>query len=112
MPDEEPPVDLIALAERAVQSGVAWKRQTADLNLNLVVLDADGGIGVHVNTEVDVLLVGVEGAGRVEVEGRVYAVHAGQAVVISMGLRRSIRPVGERFAYLTCHRRRAGLRPD
>ena len=32
-------------------------------------------------------------------------------MIIPKGARRGTRVMGERFAYLTCHRRRAGLMP-
>jgi len=75
------------------------------------VFDADDGVVAHVNDEVDVLLVGVTGAGVVAVDGTDHPVGAGQALVIPKGARGAIRAVGGRFAYLSCHRRRAGLWP-
>jgi quercetin dioxygenase-like cupin family protein len=82
------------------------------LNVNLIVWDPGEGVVEHVNEEVDVLLVGISGAGIVEVEGREHTLQAGQALIVAKGSRRAIRSTGERFAYLTCHRLRPGLWPQ
>lgn len=111
-PDAETGVaDLAALAHGSAAWGPIWTRQSADLNANLLVFDTDDGVAAHVNDEVDVLLVGVVGAGVVAVDGTDHPVGAGQAIVIPKGARRAIRAEGGRFAYLSCHRRRAGLWP-
>src|SRR5579859_1552233 len=93
------PIDLPALAEQATVQGAVWSLQSADLNVNLVVLDEGEGVAAHVNTEVDVLLVGIAGEGLVEVEGGVEALAGGQALLIPKGTRRAIRSAGGRFAY-------------
>jgi quercetin dioxygenase-like cupin family protein len=82
-----------------------------DLNVNLLVFAADEGVDPHVNSEVDVLLVGVAGTGIVEVDGVSHELRPGLAVVIPKGARRGTRALHGRFAYLSCHRRRAGLWP-
>ena len=104
-------VDLTGLARMGGERKPAWGLQTEDLNVNLIVLEAGGAIAEHTNTEVDVLLVVVEGAGTVEVDGRRHDLRQGQALVVPKGARRSIRCTGDSFVYLTCHRRRAGLWP-
>jgi quercetin dioxygenase-like cupin family protein len=104
-------VDLIERAAASATPGPAWAYQGADLNANLLVFDDGDGVAEHVNAEVDVLVVVLAGAGVVEVDGRAFAVRAGQALVVSKGARRALRADGGRFAYLTCHRRRAGLWP-
>jgi hypothetical protein len=78
-------VDLAALAA-AGGRGPLWTHQSADLNVNLIALEAPRELAASVNAEVDVLLVGIAGAGTVEVAGC--------------------------FIYLTCHRRRGGLWPS
>jgi quercetin dioxygenase-like cupin family protein len=105
------PVDLAGLVRSTGARGPIWTYQGEDLNVNLLVFAAGGGMAEHVNAEVDVLLVGVAGEGAVEIDGRRHALRAGQALVVPKGARRAIRALGDRFAYLTCHRRRAGLWP-
>jgi quercetin dioxygenase-like cupin family protein len=105
-------LDFPALAAAATAPGVAWGYQGDDLNANLVVFHGTDGVATHVNHEVDVLIVGIAGAGTVEVGGERTALGAGQALIVAKGTARSLAAAGEFFAYLTCHRRRAGLLPQ
>ena len=105
-------VDLPGLAWAETAPGAVWTHQSEDLNANLLVFASGGGVAEHVNAEVDVLLVGIAGEGVVDVDGTRRILRAGQALVIAKGARRGTRGLSERFAYLTCHRRRAGLRPS
>jgi quercetin dioxygenase-like cupin family protein len=106
-----PIVDLAAWAGAAAGAGAAWTHQSEDLNANLLVFPAGEGVAEHVNAEVDVLLVGVAGEGIVALDGDRYVLRAGCALVVPKGARRGTRAVSDRFAYLTCHRRRGGLLP-
>jgi quercetin dioxygenase-like cupin family protein len=103
--------DLAALANCATAPGAIWTRQSEDLDVNLLVFASGDGVVEHVNAEVDVLLVGITGAGAVTIDGTSHILRAGQALVIPKGARRSTRGVSASFAYLTCHRRRGGLWP-
>lgn len=117
VPDEEDAaagtgvVDLVAVARAADIDGAVWTHQSDDLNANLLFFAAGHGVEPHVNGEVDVLLVGISGEGEVEIDGAVFAVRPGHALIIAKGARRSMRARGEGFAYVTCHRRRGGLWP-
>ncbi len=104
-------VDLRALLEGRSGPGAVWSAMSEDLNVNLVVFGDGAGVQAHVNAEVDVLLVGIEGRGRVIVDDVVHVLSTGQAVLVPKGTRRQILAEGERFAYLTCHRRRPRLWP-
>jgi mannose-6-phosphate isomerase-like protein (cupin superfamily) len=104
-------VDLVALAQESTIRQPVWAYQSTDLNMNLLVWGGDEGVVEHVNSEVDVLLVGIAGDGLVEVGGLTHPLRAGQAIIIPKGVRRAIRSTHGRFAYLTCHRKRAGLWP-
>jgi quercetin dioxygenase-like cupin family protein len=105
-------VDLVALAAQSADRGPIWSHQGDELNVNLLLLPEGSGIAEHVNSEVEVLIVGVAGEGAVEIDGTPHRLASGQALVVPKGARRAIRSVGGRFAYLTCHRRRAGLWPQ
>lgn len=109
--DEGTVIDLAALARASAARGALWAYGGDDLNANLVRLAGGDGVAEHVNTEVDVLLVGITGDGVVEVDGRRCPLRVGQALVIPKGARRAIGSGSGEFAYLTCHRRRAGLWP-
>jgi mannose-6-phosphate isomerase-like protein (cupin superfamily) len=107
-------VDLAALVERARargEFGPAWALESADLDVNALVLPPGAAVDEHVNAEVDVLLVGLRGDGVVEIGDRPQRVGPGTLVLIPKGARRAIRSGPEGLAYLTCHRRRAPLRP-
>lgn len=106
-----PVVDLTALARAAVEQGAAWSTQSDDLNVNLVVFSNGEGVEGHVNREVDVLIVAIAGDGILKVDGVHRPLRAGQAVIVPKGAQRAIRSASDPFAYLTCHRRRAGLWP-
>ena len=98
----------VAAGDRA---GVIWVLEgSRDLNANLVRFDAGGGVGEHVNDEVDVLFVGVAGSGSVCVDGEDYGLGTGKLVFVAKGARRSTRASSDGFAYLTVHRRRGPLR--
>ena len=71
--------------------------------------DAGGGVGEHVNEELDVVFVGVAGSGFVRVEEEEHALSAGALVFVPKGARRSTVALSEGFAYLTVHRRRGPL---
>lgn len=103
--------DLAALAQEQTERQPVWVHTSEDLNVNLLVFDAPGGVTEHTNDEVDVLLVGISGQGNVVVDGTTRTLSAGAAIVIPKGARRAVEAVEGRFAYLTCHRRRAGLWP-
>jgi quercetin dioxygenase-like cupin family protein len=101
--------ELLAVA--GGRAGVVWALEgSGDLNANLVRFDAGGGVGEHVNDEVDVLFVGVAGAGSVRVEGVEHPLSAGTLVFVPRGVRRSTVALSGGLAYLTVHRRRGPLR--
>lgn len=103
--------NLVALARGGNAEGAVWTNQSEDLNINLLVFATGRGVAEHVNNEVDVLLVGVAGLGTVEVDGQEQGLAPGAALVIPKGTRRATRATGDRFAYLSCHRRRGGIWP-
>ncbi len=98
------PLDL-AGAGRAV----LWGLETPDLNVNLVTWPAGDGVGEHVNDQVDVLLVVVDGGLRIRLDGNDVPVAAGQAIVVPKGVSRSITADATGVTYLSAHRRRAPL---
>jgi mannose-6-phosphate isomerase-like protein (cupin superfamily) len=103
-------IDLATLANGEPRQP-AWAYAGEDLNANLLVFDAGDGVPEHVNLEVDVLVVGIAGAGTVTVDDEIFTLAAGRALAIPKGARRGTQATSARFAYLTCHRRRGGLWP-
>lgn len=104
-------VDLAEVASAEGGLGVVWSQEgSEDLNANLVRFPTGKGVGEHVNGEVDVLIVGVSGAGYVAVDRLDHRLRSGVAVLVPKGARRSTRSDSSDFAYLTVHRRRGPLR--
>ena len=68
-----------------------------------------GGVGEHVNDEVEVVIVGIAGSGFVRVDGEEHPVSNGTLTFVPRGVRRSTRSLSEDFADLTVHRRRGPL---
>jgi len=93
------------------ERGVRWGGAMEDLNATLLSWPQGEGVAPHVNSEVDVALTVIEGAGEVVVDGETFALAAGQALLIPKGCERAIRSTSERFSYLSVHRRRPGLMP-
>lgn len=104
-------VDLAGISAGALGQGTVWtQREGRDLNANLVRFPRGGGVGEHVNDEVDVLFIGVSGSGVVEVEGREHALGPGVLILAPSGTRRATRSASEDFSYLTVHTRRGPVR--
>ena len=105
---------VIDLHEAALEDGArgpVWTSRSEDLNVNLIVLPKGEEIPEHVNSEVDVLIVPISGSGRLTIEDGQQLLKPGVVVLITKGSRRVVQATSERFAYLTCHRRRASLWP-
>ncbi len=110
-----PAGDSVNLGEIAASAyggaGVVWTLEAnSQLNANLVRFETGGGVGGHVNDEVDVIIVGVSGSGLVEVNGKEHPISNGVITFVPKGTRRSTRSTSDDFAYLTVHRRRGPLR--
>jgi quercetin dioxygenase-like cupin family protein len=106
-----PHVDLDATlaSARSGADGAVWAVETGDLDANLVRLGPDGSVARHRNDEVDVIVVVVDGSGTVTVDDDDVPVRAHVVVCIPRGTARAIRADGDGLAYVTVHRRRAGL---
>ena len=101
----ETPVDLLALAGR----GPLWGIASSDLNATLLAWPAGHEVAEHVNGELDVLVVVLEGAGSVLVDGEPHDLAAGSAILIPRAARRRITAGDGGVRYLSVHRRRGPL---
>lgn len=104
-------VELLEKCGAASHSGPQWAHESEDLDATLLSWENGKRIETHVNNEVDVVLLGVEGEGRVVVDGETHEVRPGVALLIPKGCERAIESASERFSYLSVHRRRRGLMP-
>jgi quercetin dioxygenase-like cupin family protein len=105
-------IDVAAALRQAETDGPIWSANSEQLNLNLLRLPTGDGVGAHVNSEVDVVLVVFEGRGELTVDGAAYPLRPGHAVLVPRGATRALRCTAGPLVYLTCHRRRAGLMPS
>lgn len=103
---------LAALAAQSERQGLLWTNTSDDLNTNLLLFTGGNGVDEHVNSEVDVLVVGVFGEGAITIDGVERPFAAGDVAIVPKGAARSFRAGKGRLAYLTCHRRRGGLWPS
>lgn len=104
-------IDIAAALAQAAHNGPLASITSAQLNVNLLRLAPGDAIAEHVNAEVDVLLVVVDGAGELVVDGAARPLRAGHVVVIPRGAARALRCAGAPLVYISCHQRRGGLRP-
>lgn len=104
-------IDLLALSHVAQGNGPLWGCALDDLNLTLLSWDKHGHVAPHINNEVDVVFISVEGSGEITLGEQIFTLSPGQALLIPKGSQRSIRSLSNKFSYLSIHRRRAGLMP-
>lgn len=98
------------VAGEGKRNGTVWTLEgSEDLNANLIRFTS-GGIGEHVNEEVDVIMVGIMGLGIVTMGEEEHWLLSGKLVFIPRGERHSVRSASEEFAYLSIHRRRGPIR--
>ncbi|MER6120823.1 hypothetical protein [Streptomyces sp. NPDC001743] len=104
--------DLLAAAAPD-DRGALWQldRQGRELDANLVRLPPGGEVGEHQEDVLDVLLVVLEGSGRLTPGGGGDPIPLGPTTVMWLPRtsRRSLAAGPDGLAYLTVHRRRPGL---
>ena len=104
-PAADGPVDLLARSG----TGPLWGMASADLNATLLSWPAGHEVAEHVNAELDVLIVVLEGGGTASVDGEHHALAAGCALLIAQGASRRITAGDGGLRYLSIHRRRGPL---
>jgi mannose-6-phosphate isomerase-like protein (cupin superfamily) len=106
----EHPLAVDLLRVTSAGRGAAWSLpHGGDLDANLVRLGSDDEIAEHVNTEVDVVMVIVDGSGEVRADGWSAALRPGVVVLVPRNCARAIRAGADGIGYLTVHRRRGPL---
>ena len=90
-------------------TGPLWGMASADLNATLLAWPPWHELAEHVNGELDVLVIVLDGHGSAIIDGKSHNLAAGSAILIPRGTRRRITAdeVGSR--YLSVHRRRGPL---
>ncbi|MFB6856466.1 cupin domain-containing protein [Streptomyces sp. NPDC056341] len=102
--------DVLRTADES-RTGALWKLDGAarQLDANLVRLRPGTVVAEHVEPDLDVLLVVLEGDGALRRAGEEEQLAPGALVFIARGERRSVTAGAAGLAYLTAHRRRPGL---
>jgi mannose-6-phosphate isomerase-like protein (cupin superfamily) len=90
-------------------SGPLWGMASHDLNATLLAWPAGHAVAEHVNAELDVLVVVVEGSATVTIDDAPHELGAPAAILVPRGTRRAIRPGAGGARYLSVHRRRGPL---
>jgi quercetin dioxygenase-like cupin family protein len=99
------PVDLLG----PDGTGPLWGTESEDLNATLLVWPAGHEVTEHVNAELDVLLIALDGDAVITVDAEERPLAAGQALLIPKGTARGIRAGARGVRYLSVHRRRGRL---
>ncbi len=105
-------IDPSALLLGATHDGPIWSLNSEQLNINLLRFGTGEGISPHINDEVDVLIIIIEGEGALTLGDKEHSIRTSEAALIPRGARRAIRCTSGTLAYLSCHRRRGGLMPS
>jgi quercetin dioxygenase-like cupin family protein len=103
-------IDVTGL-ELTGPTGAVWSLpHDGDLDANVVVVQPSERIHAHLNNDVDVLIVGLAGAGTVTIDDQPHRLGPGVVVHVPKGTRRAITAdSGAPLVYLTVHRARSGL---
>src|SRR4051794_26568935 len=75
------------LLAAASHDGPIWSSSGEQLNVNLIRLSRGAGIEAHINAELDVTIVVVQGEGLLTLDREERRVQAGDIVVIPRGMR-------------------------
>lgn len=97
-------LDLSSLL--AESTGPLWGTATEQLNATFLSWSAGHEIAPHVNNEVDVIMVVLQGEGSLTLDGKTNEMSANFVAVIPKGSERGIIAKSTPFAYLNVHRRR------
>jgi mannose-6-phosphate isomerase-like protein (cupin superfamily) len=90
-------------------TGPLWGMASADLNATLLAWPPGHEVAEHVNAELDVLVIVLDGHGSATIDGASHDLVAGSAILIPRGTRRRITADEVGLRYLSVHRRRGPL---
>jgi quercetin dioxygenase-like cupin family protein len=104
-------VSLFDIDAEPSARGPVFSLQSPDLNCNYLRFDSGEGVPLHINAEVDVAGVVLEGEGFLQVDGEQRLLIEGDFFYLPKGAARKLRSSGGPFAYLSFHARRPCLMP-
>ncbi|MFJ7906745.1 cupin domain-containing protein [Kitasatospora sp. NPDC096204] len=104
-------VHLDDLLRDATGTGALWRLTGTErqLDANVVRLRPGASVADHVEPDLDVLVLGVEGEGTLRCEGVAYDLRPGDLRMLPHGAARGVAAGPEGVVYLTVHRRRPGM---
>ncbi|PBC81231.1 hypothetical protein SAMN05428945_4248 [Streptomyces sp. 2224.1] len=104
-------LDACIAAAREGQSGALWRltQSNRQLDANLVRLPAGTSVAGHVEAELDVLLIVIEGDGQLDNGTRAQTLESGVVAWLPKSAHRALVAGPRGLVYLTVHRRRPGL---
>lgn len=92
-------------------NGPIFSLGSPDLDCNCLRFAGGEGVPLHINAEVDVAGVVLEGEGLLQVNGQQHLLTDGDFFYIPKGTARKLRSAGGSFTYLSFHARRPCLMP-
>jgi quercetin dioxygenase-like cupin family protein len=108
MPGYGKPESVVDLLGRS-GTGPVWGLSTDALNATLLAWPPGHEVVEHTNTELEVLIVVLEGGGTAVVDGRRHALGPGSLLLVETGTSRAIVAGPDGLRYLSIHRRRSPL---
>lgn len=103
--------NLLSLLDAKGGFGALWATESEDLDCTFVSWQGGKGVSPHMNAEVDVLMIVMEGKGQVLVDNTVTELEPGRVVLVPKGRERSVVAGDQGLAYLNVHKRRKRLMP-
>jgi quercetin dioxygenase-like cupin family protein len=104
-------VNLFAVEVEPAFQGPIFSLESPDLNCNYLCFDRGEGVPLHINAQVDVAGVVLQGEGFLQVDGQQHLLGEGDFFYIPKGAARKLRSAGGPFSYLSFHARRPCLMP-
>ena len=108
MHDERDPDSVVDLLGGG-GTGPLWGMASSDLNATLLAWPPGHELVEDTNSELDVLLIVLEGGGVATVDEREHALGPGSALLVRKGSARTIRAGADGLRYVSVHRRRGPL---
>ncbi len=104
-------INVVEALRGVEYDGTAFSANSEQLNVNLQRLADGAAIPQHINHEVDVFVVVIQGTCKLIVDNESTVLRTGMAAIIPRGHLRTLRCTMGPLVYLTCHRRRSPLMP-